>query len=210
MESGVSEDAVSGHIQLLIPGELACFACAPPLVVVDGNEKALKREGVCAASLPTTMGITAGLLVQNTLKLLLRFGHVSHYLGYGALKDFFPTMTMRPNPACENAQCRERQREVAARPKKEETVAQTEADDAPLHEDNVWGLPRSFVCSSCLTILSLDRDRGRADRRALNDGDVIIIVVVVVADGRPVRLRDGHDERRDGRPGKGRTGGARA
>lgn len=30
--SGVSEDAVSGHIQLLIPGESACFACAPPLV----------------------------------------------------------------------------------------------------------------------------------------------------------------------------------
>ena len=26
------------------------------------------REGVCAASLPTTMGITAGLLVQNALK----------------------------------------------------------------------------------------------------------------------------------------------
>ena len=36
----------------------------------------LKREGVCAASLPTTMGIVAGLLVQNTLKLLLRFGQV--------------------------------------------------------------------------------------------------------------------------------------
>lgn len=30
--AGVSEDAVSGHIQLLIPGETACFACAPPLV----------------------------------------------------------------------------------------------------------------------------------------------------------------------------------
>ena len=30
----VSEDAVSGHIQLLIPGETACFACAPPLVCV--------------------------------------------------------------------------------------------------------------------------------------------------------------------------------
>lgn len=30
--TGVSEDAVSGHIQLLVPGETACFACAPPLV----------------------------------------------------------------------------------------------------------------------------------------------------------------------------------
>lgn len=26
MESGVSENAVSGHIQLMIPGESACFA----------------------------------------------------------------------------------------------------------------------------------------------------------------------------------------
>ncbi len=26
MESGVSEDAVSGHIQLIKPGETACFA----------------------------------------------------------------------------------------------------------------------------------------------------------------------------------------
>ncbi|MBA0744148.1 hypothetical protein Gotri_027853, partial [Gossypium trilobum] len=53
--TGVSEDAVSGHIQLLIPGETACFACAPPLVVASGvDERTLKREGVCAASLPTT------------------------------------------------------------------------------------------------------------------------------------------------------------
>ena len=68
-ESGVSENAVSGHIQFLVPGKTACFACAPPLVVASGiDEKTLKREGVCAASLPTTMGIVAGFLVQNTLK----------------------------------------------------------------------------------------------------------------------------------------------
>lgn len=57
MESGVSEDAVSGHIQTLIPGQTACFQCVPPLVVASGiDERTLKREGVCAASLPTTMG----------------------------------------------------------------------------------------------------------------------------------------------------------
>jgi len=28
----------------------------------------LKKDGVCAASLPTTMGVIAGLLVQNALK----------------------------------------------------------------------------------------------------------------------------------------------
>merc|ERR1719412_1236072 len=60
-ESGVSENAVSGHIQFLQPGATACFACAPPLVVAANiDEKTLKREGVCAASLPTTMGIVAG------------------------------------------------------------------------------------------------------------------------------------------------------
>ena len=43
--------------------------CASPLVVASGiDEKTLKREGVCAASLPTTMAVVAGLLVQNTLK----------------------------------------------------------------------------------------------------------------------------------------------
>jgi ubiquitin-like modifier-activating enzyme 5 len=69
MESGVSEDAVSGHIQFIIPGETACYECAPPLLVASGiNEKSLKREGVCAASLPTTMGAVAAMLVQNTLK----------------------------------------------------------------------------------------------------------------------------------------------
>ena len=65
-------------------------------MVAEGtDEKTLKSEGVCAASLPTTMGITAGLLVQNSLKFLLDFGEVSHYLGYSALKDFFPQVYLR-------------------------------------------------------------------------------------------------------------------
>jgi ubiquitin-like modifier-activating enzyme 5 len=65
-------------LQVIIPGETACFACVPPLVVASGiDERTLKREGVCAASLPTTMGIVAGLLVQNTLKYLLEFGQAS-------------------------------------------------------------------------------------------------------------------------------------
>lgn len=109
-ESGVSEDAVSGHIQLIKPGELACFECAPPLIVASGiDESTLKREGVCAASLPTTMGITAGFLVQNALKYLLGFGDVSTYLGYNALKDHFPQMVLRPNPECTSYHCRRQQ-----------------------------------------------------------------------------------------------------
>ncbi|GLT30827.1 hypothetical protein SLA2020_056110 [Shorea laevis] len=148
MESGVSEDAVSGHIQLLIPGETACFACAPPLVVASGvDERTLKREGVCAASLPTTMGVVAGLLVQNTLKFLLKFGHVSPYLGYSSLKDYFPTMEMKPNPQCSNAACLERQKEyIIARPAREAAAkAKREAEtsaitETPLHADNEWNI----------------------------------------------------------------------
>ncbi|CAH9081476.1 unnamed protein product [Cuscuta europaea] len=149
MESGVSENAVSGHIQLLIPGETACFACVPPLVVASGiDERTLKREGVCAASLPTTMGVIAGLLVQNTLKYLLKFGQVSPYLGYNALKDYFPTMEMKPNVQCSNAACLERQREfILAKPARDaatkammEEEASKVADCPPIHADNEWNI----------------------------------------------------------------------
>eukprot|EP00884_Botryococcus_braunii_P017625 jgi/Botrbrau1/4546/Bobra.60_2s0033.2 len=149
MESGVSEDAVSGHIQVIIPGETACFACVPPLVVASGiDEKTLKREGVCAASLPTTMGIVAGLLVQNALKYLLAFGQVTPYLGYSSLKDFFPTMQIRPNPGCTNSLCVQRQQEWQEKVNSPEAIAAREAAAAaaavevaaPLHEDNEWAI----------------------------------------------------------------------
>jgi len=139
-ESGVSENAVSGHIQFIVPGETACFACAPPLVVASSiDEKTLKREGVCAASLPTTMGIVAGFLVQNALKFLLKFGKVSHYLGYNAMEDFFPAMTLKPNPNCDDAHCKQRQKEYLAIPKiqQKQTVV---VEEKSVHEDNEWGI----------------------------------------------------------------------
>uniref|UniRef100_A0A8C6UV53 Ubiquitin-like modifier-activating enzyme 5 n=1 Tax=Neogobius melanostomus TaxID=47308 RepID=A0A8C6UV53_9GOBI len=142
MESGVSENAVSGHIQLIVPGETACFACAPPLVVAANiDEKTLKREGVCAASLPTTMGVVAGLLVQNVLKYLLKFGTVSYYLGYNAMQDFFPSMTMKANPQCNDYYCKKQQEEFkkkeAERPKVEVVE---EVEEEIVHEDNEWGI----------------------------------------------------------------------
>jgi ubiquitin-like modifier-activating enzyme 5 len=147
MESGVSENAVSGHIQLLIPGETACFACAPPLVVASNiDERTLKREGVCAASLPTTMGIVAGLLVQSTLKYLLKFGEVSKYVGYNALVDFFPTMVVRPNVTCEDKFCLQRQKEFGAKEAKRlaEQAAQPRKEEVEkeviVHESNEWGI----------------------------------------------------------------------
>ncbi|XP_029095299.1 ubiquitin-like modifier-activating enzyme 5 [Monodon monoceros] len=140
MESGVSENAVSGHIQLIIPGGSACFACVPPLVVAANiDEKTRNREGVCATSLPTTMGVVAGILVQNVLKFLLNFGTVSFYLGYNAMQDFFPTMSMKPNPQCDDRNCGKQQEEykkkVAALPTQE--VVQEEEEI--IHDDNEWG-----------------------------------------------------------------------
>ncbi|XP_015179105.1 PREDICTED: ubiquitin-like modifier-activating enzyme 5 [Polistes dominula] len=140
-ESGVSENAVSGHIQLLIPGETACFACAPPLVVASNiDERTLKKDGVCAASLPTTMAIVAGFLVQNALKYLLNFGDVTRYLGYNALQDFFPTMTLKPNPNCDDNYCRQKQKEYQAKPKVEKPVKRKMTETKPLHEDNKYGI----------------------------------------------------------------------
>jgi len=144
MESGVSENAVSGHIQMIMPGRDACFECAPPAIVAGGEDESnIKREGVCAASLPTTMGITAGLLAQATLKHLLHFGMVSNFLGYDALGDFFPTYPMSPNPDCGSAQCRKRQKEWAERKEKEKDTEPVQVEPEPpaeLHPDNEWGI----------------------------------------------------------------------
>lgn len=114
--------------------------CAPPLVVASGiDEKTLKKEGVCAASLPTTMAIVAGFLIQNALKYTLGFGEVSHYLGYNAMLDHFPNMKLKPNPTCDDQFCIKRQKEYqvreAARPKEEkEELKEPEV----VHEDNEW------------------------------------------------------------------------
>lgn len=127
------------HFHLSILGETACFACAPPLVVASHiDERTLKREGVCAASLPTTMGMVAGMLVQNTLKYLLKFGKVSLYLGYSALEDFFPTWEMRPNEQCDDSYCLQRQLEFKKNPIATTVnfIIKDKLSDAPVHEDD--------------------------------------------------------------------------
>jgi len=145
-ESGVSENAVSGHIQFIRPGETACFGCAPPLVVASNiDEKTLKRDGVCAASLPTTMGIVAGFLVQNALKYLLKFGEASDYLGYNAMNDFFPRMTMKPNKDCDEFHCRDKQKIFCkAEEERKKLESLNKVPEAPVeeivHEDNDWGI----------------------------------------------------------------------
>ena len=45
------------------------------------------------------------------LRYLLGFGTVSQYVGYNALSDFFPSMSMKPNPQCDNNHCILKQKE---------------------------------------------------------------------------------------------------
>lgn len=73
---------------------------------------------------------------------------VTQYLGYNSLKDFFPTMNIKPNPGCTNAMCRQRQAEwqvgAAGRAAAAALAAAEEAaaagDQGPLHESNEWGI----------------------------------------------------------------------
>ena len=106
------------------------------------DERTLKRDGVCAASLPTTMAVVAGFLVMNTLKYLLNFGEVSHYVGYNALADFFPRESIKPNPFCDDNHCLIRQKEYEAR-KASETIdleIQEPEEEPVVHEENEWGI----------------------------------------------------------------------
>jgi ubiquitin-like modifier-activating enzyme 5 len=141
MESGVSENAMNGHIQFIIPGETACFGCAPPLVVAeDGNEKKIKREGVCAASLPTTMGIIAGLLAQNLLKFLLNFGEVSYLLSYNAFLNFFDDSQLLPNSTCNDDNCVRLQKEFADCKFPSRKLVKVLKEEIAQPIENEWGI----------------------------------------------------------------------
>lgn len=90
------------------------------------------------------MGMVAGMLIQNTLKYLLKFGDVSYYLGYNALNDFFPQMRMRPNPNCDDRFCLKRQEEYQSK------LAESNLDNQQyqkkaeteeiVHEENEWNI----------------------------------------------------------------------
>ena len=94
------------------------------------------------------MGIVAGFLVQNTLKYLLKFGQVTRYLGYNALLDFFPTMSMKPNQSCDDSFCRTRQAEYQKRKvaeeaeqlKRKKTEGPKPVKEKKPAEPNKWGI----------------------------------------------------------------------
>lgn len=76
---------------------------------------------------------------------MLKFGDVSDYLGYNAMQDFFPKMTMKPNDACDDSYCRIRQEEhkkfLALNPVVEEAEKK---EVAVVHEENDWGTVNLF------------------------------------------------------------------
>ena len=57
MDAVVEENAMAGHVQLIIPGKTGGLEASPV--------KAEKRPGAIAASLPTTDSIIAGIVAQN-------------------------------------------------------------------------------------------------------------------------------------------------
>ncbi|MBN3308035.1 UBA5 enzyme, partial [Amia calva] len=52
---------------------------------------------------------------MERIRYLLGFGTVSHYLGYNAMQDYFPTMAMKANPQCTDSHCRTQQEEFKVR-----------------------------------------------------------------------------------------------
>ncbi|CAI9771680.1 unnamed protein product [Fraxinus pennsylvanica] len=206
MESGVSENAVSGHIQLLIPSETACFACAPPLIYI-----LLYKEFALALKINSVYSKRKLLDIHENVRVLRYPDHFSsgvylwshhekivivdhqicfiggldlcfgrydspdhkvgdypsviwpgkdyynprfdmrcflglHGEGYNALKDYFPTMEMKPNPLCSNSACLERQKEYTlAKPARDAAAKAKMEAEAPsetecLHEDNEWNI----------------------------------------------------------------------
>ena len=146
MESGVSEDAMNGHIQLMLPGRTACFQCLPPVAVASGmDEKQIHRNGACTASLPTVMGIIAGLLAQNTLKYLLGFGQLSYYLGFNSLNNYFSSDILLPCNDCPNLDCIRLQGQYCGKWKPQ--VWERKPVEQPVEEDK-WGITYLFYITT--------------------------------------------------------------
>lgn len=126
-----------------VPGQSQCFACAPPLMVASGiDEKSIKRVrlkaraaadgsgkrvcGVAADDHGCCCGAACAEHSQvpapfwrgarmRPLFLLLTGRQVASFLGYNALKNYFPMTDQKPNPHCTNAWCVQRQKEYQVR-----------------------------------------------------------------------------------------------
>ncbi len=93
----------------------------------------------------------AGRSLYRCLKVLkhavVGWAQVTQYLGYSSLKDFFPSMQIRPNPGCINPLCGRAQAahqatvntpEARAAAAAAAALAAAEQEEAVVHEDNEW------------------------------------------------------------------------
>ena len=92
MDAVVSDDAMGGSVQLIIPGRTGGPEAAPIKSHME------KRPGQCPASLPTTDSILSGITAQNILKYLLGFGEVAFLLQYNAITNEFLSRMTYPDP----------------------------------------------------------------------------------------------------------------
>ena len=92
MDAVVADDAMSGSVQLIIPGRTGGLEAAPIKSHME------KRPGMCPASLPTTDSIIAGITGQNVLKYLLGFGEVAFLIQYNAITNDFQSRMTYPDP----------------------------------------------------------------------------------------------------------------
>ena len=75
-------------------------------------------------------------------RYLLGFGRVSQYVGYNAMDDFFPSMSMKPNPQCSNSHCRQKQEEHRKYLETHPLPVEEQEVNGPevVHESNEWGM----------------------------------------------------------------------
>lgn len=92
MDAVVADDAMSGSVQLIIPGRTGGLEASPIKAQMG------KAAGACAASLATTDSIIAGIMAQNALKYLLGFGEVAFLMTYNAVTNEFITRMTYPDP----------------------------------------------------------------------------------------------------------------
>ena len=73
------------------------------------------------SDLPITITSGDRTKLKNFKNISSLINYRFRYLGYNAMLDFFPTMSMKPNESCDEYFCRQRQaefqKELAARPK---------------------------------------------------------------------------------------------
>ena len=65
------------------------------------------------------MGITAGFIAQNVLKILLRFEEITYYLSYNSRNEFFSRTRFDPNPECKDKYCLKNQEFIKGHPETE-------------------------------------------------------------------------------------------